>query len=91
VLLDPNQPAVQSIYLVLNSSLAQELYRVRLTVTITTAQGTQTLTLPASFTSSLAFATASQLSCYELQGNTFTQESVPDNNGDPTQDAFPCV
>lgn len=91
LMLDPNQPVVQVVHLKPNSSLAQELYRVRLTVTITTAEGTQTLTLPASFTSSLAFATASQLSCYKLQGNTFTQEPVPNPFEDPTRYAFPCV
>jgi len=90
--LDPTQPVVQVVHLRMNSALAQELYRVGLTVTITTANGTQVLTLPSAFTSTLAYATAGQLSCYKLTGNTFTQEPVLGFEGlDPTLNAFPCV
>lgn len=92
LMLDPSQPVVQTVHLRVNSALAQELYRVKLTVTLTTASGTQVLTLPAAFTSTLAYATADQLSCYKLTGNTFTQEPVPGFEGlDPTLNAFPCV
>ena len=93
---DPTQPEVQSVDLSVASALPQALYQVKLTVTIITAEGTKVLVLPSSFISRLVFASASQFSCYQLQGNSFLQEPLP---GDPTQDprysptqaAFPCV
>lgn len=83
ILLDPNG-GVQEIDFFANSSLAQEIYRVKLTLTLSTSKGTKELTLPDAFTSTLVFAAASQFSCYQLQENTFTQEST-------MNEAFPCV
>lgn len=53
------------------------LYTARLTVTVSTT-GTTVITLPASFNTTLAFASKSQFSCYGFQNNTFVVEHTVD-------------
>lgn len=58
------------------SSQVDLLYRANVTLTLTTARGTNVIVLPPTFQSVLAFASDSQFSCYGLQGNTFVQEPL---------------
>jgi hypothetical protein len=73
-------PGVQ-INLMLTTSLATNIaqnliYSIVPVFTIDTTQGTQTILVP-QFESTLAFASASQFSCYGLQGTTFVQVKSP--------------
>jgi hypothetical protein len=52
------------------------IYSILPILTVDTAQGEQTLALP-QLVSTLAFASASQFSCYGLQGMAFVQELPP--------------
>lgn len=52
------------------------IYSVVPVFTVNTTQGNQTVAVP-QLGKTLAFASASQFSCYELQGTTFTLEQAP--------------
>jgi hypothetical protein len=77
------------IYLDLSAAPSNLIFKVAPTVTLTTSSGTSLVSLPQAFDSTLTFADSSQLSCYDLQGDTFVPSSSfrPDDLADQS----PCI
>lgn len=72
--LDPGQSTAMLIEL---NSQNSQIYHIDLAADIVTSQGSQRLTFPESFDSSVVFAMANQFTCFGLQGNALAQEASP--------------